>query len=847
MKKKIISILITFVLIFVLASCKNDNVDSLSLNGYSEVLTVGDTFNKDGLSVEAKSGDKVIDVTDKASINCDAVDTSKPGTYAIVVNYNNYQEVFYVTVKEKDNNKTLINLKLDTTSVKKDYLISETYKSDGLKLIATYQNSNGDPDSIEYLTDLTGFNIEVKDNQNQVVSGPFTNVGSYDVVVSQDNVSASYKINVTIGAPSLDVAVNAALENKGLVAGGESNNYDPNTNDYYGRVNTAYEYGPDLLSITYKYNGDNYVENYFLNEKEEIVGVRVNEDFEQIEINPDEDPPAGYDPFAKPLEILKGIDSSYLNGLNYSMFAGKAHYLGPEALLQGLYNLAKENRNYDYQESIIKSTNEFGEEEYIYNFSFGYLAEIQTTTVFYFDVVDVSFTLGEGNFLESLSITDNLYVVSEMKTQFIITPRGEPNSEEFYKPDRILPNGETVDTNNPDDLDGYPSDFPVLTEGYTINDCMARLKSNAGSPSSHYSGHYDINQYAGSRDAVNKYPESEIYVTDYTITDLNGNVIDDLEFTTKIDDDNTSDSAIDLKLTDFNSETARNVDIISFIYNEKNIGNFYYEPTDLVLYYDLDENTIKLRFFKYGRYELDMVSLKTTKHLIIDVDYRDPITFTTQVFQDNTNPNLANFVQKNVVDVYVGDVVYFNVAPDSKGDPEFIPTCSDENAIIEINPINSDLPEKLFDYDGFYSSFTSSVEGTYEITLKSNRNNVSSKLTINVKPEPDFTEKLSSSYTFNVQATGAMISGEISFEIDPEVVGVIGGKAEINVGEFNETISFNYANREFKNVGHISGDKGFNIELSVNENLDIVISGSYRDEKDNTVYSFNSVLTLKEG
>ena len=847
MKKKIISILITFVLIFVLASCKTDNVDSLSLNGYSEVLTVGDTFNKDGLSVEAKSGDKVIDVTDKASINCDAVDTSKPGTYAIVVNYNNYQEVFYVTVKEKDNNKTLINLKLDTTSVKKDYLISETYKSDGLKLIATYQNSNGDPDSIEYLTDLTGFNIEVKDNQNQVVSGPFTNVGSYDVVVSQDNVSASYKINVTIGAPSLDIAVNAALENKGLVAGGESNNYDPNTNDYYGRVNTAYEYGPDLLSITYKYNGDNYVENYFLNEKEEIVGVRVNEDFEQIEINPDEDPPAGYDPFAKPLEILKGIDSSYLNGLNYSMFAGKAHYLGPEALLQGLYNLAKENRNYDYQESIIKSTNEFGEEEYVYNFSFGYLAEIQTTTVFYFDVVDVSFTLGEGNFLESLSITDNLYVVSEMKTQFIITPRGEPNSEEFYKPDRILPNGETVDTNNPDDFNGYPSDFPVLTEGYTINDCMARLKSNAGSPSSHYSGHYDIHQYAGSRDAVNKYPESEIYVTNYTITDLNGNVIDDLEFTTKIDDDNTSDSSINLKLTDFNSETARNVDTISFIYNGKNIGNFYYEPTDLVLYYDLNKNTIKLRFFKYGRYELDMVSLKTTKHFVIDVDYRDPITFTTQVFQDNANPNLANFVQKNVVDVYVGDIVYFNVAPDSKGDPEFIPTCSDENAIIENNPINSNLPEKLFDYDGFYSSFTSSVVGTYEITLKSNRNNVSSKLTINVKPEPDFTEKLSSSYTFNVQATGAMISGEIAFEINPEVVGVIGGKAEINVGEFNEIISFNYANREFKNVGHISGDVGFNIELSVNENLDIVISGSYKDESGNTVYSFNSVLTPKEG
>ena len=59
---------------------------------------------------------------------------------------------------------------------------------------------------------------------------------------------------------------------------------------------------------------------------------------------------------------------------------------------------------------------DLGEEEYIYNFSYGLLKEMQTGSVYYLNFIDVTFTLGEGNFLESLDVKNDVYVVSDLKT-----------------------------------------------------------------------------------------------------------------------------------------------------------------------------------------------------------------------------------------------------------------------------------------------------------------------------------------------------------------------------------------------------------------------------------------------
>lgn len=831
MKKRILSLITALLAIFILAACKTQAVTDLSLSGYTSSYTVGDTFSSSGLIVEAVAGSEKTNVTAEASIDASAVDMTTPGTYAVVVKYGDVQRAYYVTVNEEENTQTLIGLEIDTTKAKLSYLTGETFSSDGIALIATYSNSDGSSDTTKYLTDLTTFTIEVKDSNSNLVTGSFTSAGSYEVIISQNDVSQSYNITVTNGAASVEAAVNAAIANKNLVAGGESINNDPNTNSYFGRTTASYEYGPNLNSITYTYQGNHYVENYFINSDNEVVGVRVNEDFVQSDS----------DPYAKPLTILDNLDSSYVNGIEYSLFAGKVYCTGAETLLQTLYDLGKSNPNYDYAEAITERSNDLGQIEYVYNFSFGYLVEAQTTTVFYLNMVDVSFTLGAGNFLESLEVSDDIYVVSEMMTQFTIMPKGEPNSDIFYAPDRIFPDGSTEATTNP--TTGYPKDFPVILDSYTINDCMARLKPDAGTASTHYSNSFSIHQYSGERDAVNKYPESEIYVQSYNVRDTAGNILDDLTFDTTIDNSNTSDSAINLVLTDFNSETARTIDTVSFIYNGKNIGNFSDGSNGLILYYNLTENTLRIRCFNYGVYELEMVTLKTSKKITINVDWRAPLTFTTQVFQDNVNPELATFVKRDTIDCFVGDTIYFNVEPDATGDPEYITSCSNSSAIIINNPTEN-LPEVLVNYQGYFSSFTTNEVGTYVIDLKSNRNNIHSILTVNVKPEPDFSENLTGTYTFEALSTPNKVMGTITFTLDSELEG-LGGSAEIKLGAFTEIISFNYANRAFSNVGHIDGDEG-RISLSLNENLEIVISGSYHLDG-SVVYSFNSVLTRQEG
>lgn len=853
MKKSLISLCVLILGLFILASCAKGTSD-LSLSGYTSTYKVGDTFSTAGLKVEAVSGDKTIDVTSDAQIDSSGVNMAEPGVYAVIVSYDGIIRTYYVTVSLDENVETLVKLDLDTTKARTSYMVGETFSSSGLGLIATYDNSNYDEQTSKYLTDLTGFTITIKDDEGNTVTGAFNKEGTYEVQVSKDGVSASFNVTVTEGASSISDAVNIAVANKGLVAGGESINSDPNTNNYYGRVTTSYEFGPNLNSLTYKYDGNNYTENYFLNSEGEIVGLRVNEDFDLEE---------SHDQLDKPLTMVENITSDFVDGMDYTMFNGTSHYAGAEALLAGLYELAKTNPNRDLEETITKETLDDGSSNYIYNFHFGYLVEAQKTTVFYLHIVDVTFSLGEGNFLEDLAVSDDVYYTTEIQTQFKIMPKRYPsdtNYDEnlFYAEDRILPDGtKPGDTNS-----GYPSDFPVLTDAYTISDCIGRLKS-AQVPSSHYSCSYNIHQYKGERDAINKYPEEEVYVTNYDVYVKTGDSADDYEkidddnlvFNTEIDNENNSDRAIELKLDNFNSELAKTTDTIYFVYKDKNIGNFTYDDfPELRLYYSYSENTVRIRFYAKGTFTLYMCTIKTKKTITVNVDYRDPLTFKTQVFQNDEDPNLATFIQKSEVNCFVNDVIYFNALPNETGDPSFKATSDKDTCEIRVyntnssSPIPSDIPEALSDYEGPFASFTSSVVGTYVITLTSTREgvNVSSTLKINVESEPDFSEKLTGTYVFDVTTSNSeIIEGRIIFTLDPDQSGAsLIGYADITVGEFNERISFNYQNRAFSNVEYISGDNG-RISLILDENLDIIIAGSYNKD-DGTSYFLNNVILVRQ-
>ena len=92
---------------------------------------------------------------------------------------------------------------------------------------------------------------------------------------------------------------------------------------------------------------------------------------------------------------------------------------------------------------------------------------------------------------------------------------------------------------------------------------------------------------------------------------------------------------------------------------------------------------------------------------------------------------------------------------------------------------------------------------------------------------------------FEAYTSGVKEKGTITFTL-LESTDYLLGEAEIKIGDFSETVTFSFSGRDFVNTGHINGDEG-RIKLSVNDNLEFVISGSY--QKDGVVvYQFSSIL-----
>lgn len=472
-RKLFLGLLAVGCLSLTLTACKDDpSVSSLSLRGYPNTFTVGEEFSSKGLLVEATTKDGTINVSDVATIDNSKVDMTKPGVYAVLVKYENIEMPYYITVEPVVNEQRLIALAVDTTNVKLNYAIGETFDSTGLALIATYQNSNDDPNEVKYLTDLTDFNIVIRDSNNLNVTGAFTTSGTYYVYVTQGSVRTSFTISVINERSSVADAVSAAVANQASVAGGSS--YSTiNSNIPYDYANTSvlYEYGDNLLALSY-YNGANYYECYSL--KNGVAsGYKVNE-------------------ATNLSSVLADVTADSIKGPKYSLCAGTKEYFGAEQMLKALYDLGNSNPNNDYSETIKRVGTDTGGIRYEYSFSFG-LLESPAANTYYLHKISVSFALSTSNILESLIVESNTYVVNNSKTDFTIVPKGEPNSQAFYSPDRVLPG-----TN-------YPSDFPVITSNYSVSDCMARLKTTTSKSS--YSYKYQISQYGGQRTATSKYPD----------------------------------------------------------------------------------------------------------------------------------------------------------------------------------------------------------------------------------------------------------------------------------------------------------------------------------------------------
>ncbi|MDE5566463.1 MAG: bacterial Ig-like domain-containing protein [Anaeroplasmataceae bacterium] len=268
-KKVIIPGLLTAAAVVSLTSCGDDNkaapsVVDLEISGYTENFTVGDTFTKGSLKVEAKyDDDSKVDVTNDVKVDA-PTSLSEPGTYAVIVSYGNFSEAYQIKVAS--NSQVVAVLKeLKVTGAKDSFVVGDEFVTTGLKVEALYDDDTK--------TDVTS---------SAKVSGPTSldKAGTYAVVVSYGGMNAVYQVNVASKVSaysSVQEALEVGLENQSKVKSGTSKSrystYAPNVVDF--------EYGLDEYIKLTTYDGENvsFIEHFFPYDTD-IIGIQSAPDWE---------------------------------------------------------------------------------------------------------------------------------------------------------------------------------------------------------------------------------------------------------------------------------------------------------------------------------------------------------------------------------------------------------------------------------------------------------------------------------------------------------------------------------------------------------------------------------------
>lgn len=326
--------------------------------------------------------------------------------------------------EEPENVKTLKAIALDTTNVKVAYKINETLSTEGLVVVETYSNTLTE-DTTENVTDLAGYTVKVLFDEAEV-TGAFTKLGEYEVVVSKETFSQSYNVNVEARTfESVADAIDAGIAAQNKVVSGVAtlNQFD------YDTV-TNYEFGKDYTMIGTEY-GVNY---YELLDEETVFGVVVGTDF---------DGNTYYEAVSEPsVTNLVGADFSDLFSYSYEIY-------GLEALVQTAYQIGSGEGIYNFKSEVVAG------EETSYKFSFEILLE-----GYYYYFVEVTFTLdGEAEIFNNVTLSmkgyylDNLdyneeedkYTVKEGIEEYDMTREltvtqvaGERTKENEYPASRFL-------------------------------------------------------------------------------------------------------------------------------------------------------------------------------------------------------------------------------------------------------------------------------------------------------------------------------------------------------------------------------------------------------------------------
>ncbi|MDE7100555.1 MAG: bacterial Ig-like domain-containing protein, partial [Anaeroplasmataceae bacterium] len=352
-KKVIIPGLLTAAAVAGLTSCGKDastpSVVDLEISGYTENFTVGDTFTKGNLKVEAKyDDDSKVDVTSDVKVEA-PTSLSEPGTYAVIVSYGNFSEAYQIKVAS--NSEVVAVLKeLKVTGAKDSFVVGDEFVTTGLKVEALYDDDTK--------ADVTS---------TAKVSGPTSldKAGTYAVVVSYGGINAVYQVNVASKVQayaSVQEALEVGLANQSKVKSGTSKSrystYNPNVVDF--------EYGLDEYIMLTTYDGENvsFIEHYFPYGTD-IIGIQSAPDWE--------DPTKFVD------SKIGGASEFNLWGSNFYTFQNYEETVmdendnelkpyGTVGILKYLYKLGQKDQE-NYEEYITYNK---GKVAYTFNFTIGY-------------------------------------------------------------------------------------------------------------------------------------------------------------------------------------------------------------------------------------------------------------------------------------------------------------------------------------------------------------------------------------------------------------------------------------------------------------------------------------------
>lgn len=375
--KKIILSLVLLLSVICFVSCSETSgvtVNELEVSGQKTEFVVGDAFDEGEIKVVAKLSDNTsLDVTKDAKVSAPA-SLESVGTYAVIVTYKAFSTSYQINVAPV---AAEANLMVDASAAKTAYVIGEQASAEGAKV---YHVSGA---SLEEVA-ISECQVKVVDAQGNEVNGPFAVSGTYNVVVSYEEMSTSYAVAVSIhNYETVAEAVAAGVANAGNVKSGEAvvTNYGNSTKYIYefgqGYLKSASgsdEYGYDIYHYEVKADGT-------------VFGLNEYENFDgQMTIGP------AYDVTEN--NIL-GADFSSLLSYSVPMY-------GIDAVVSALYEQGVQETATGFESSVEVCPSCGAHAAYTFKYEF-----VQDN--FYYYVVSVSFGLSESESISSVEVRMDAY------------------------------------------------------------------------------------------------------------------------------------------------------------------------------------------------------------------------------------------------------------------------------------------------------------------------------------------------------------------------------------------------------------------------------------------------------